>query len=215
MIILILDYGSGNLQSVYNSVKTTLDNNDIKSKISVSNNLKDIENSDKIILPGVGSFNHCIKNLSNNVGVLDQIKEMVFIKSKPLLGICVGMQMFANLGYENKKTKGLMFIEGEVKSIKNFVKSKKNLKIPHMGWNNLVYKKKHQILDKISERDYFYFVHSYFFQEKNKEDVIATTNYGIEMASIISKDNIFGFQFHPEKSGKSGLKILNNWLTLD
>ena len=215
MIILILDYGSGNLQSVYNSVKTTLDINDIKSKISVSNNLKDIENSDKIILPGVGSFNHCIKNLSNNFGVLDQIKEMVFIKSKPLLGICVGMQMFANLGYENKKTKGLNFIEGEVKSIKNFVKTNKNLKIPHMGWNNLVYKKKHQILDKISEHDYFYFVHSYFFQEKNKEDVIATTNHGIEMASIISKDNIFGFQFHPEKSGKSGLKILNNWLTLD
>ena len=215
MIILILDYGSGNLQSVYNSVKTTLDNHDIKSKISVSNNLKDIENSDKIILPGVGSFNHCIENLSNKVGVLDLIKETVLNKRKPLLGICVGMQMFANLGYENKKTKGLNFIEGEVKNIKNFVKTDKNLKIPHMGWNNLIYKKKHQILDKISECDYFYFVHSYFFQEKNKNDIIATTNHGIEMASIISKDNIFGFQFHPEKSGKSGLKILNNWLTLD
>ena len=215
MMILILDYGSGNLQSVYNSVKTTLDNHDIKSKISVSNNLKDIENSDKIILPGVGSFNHCIENLSNKAGVLDLIKETVLNKRKPLLGICVGMQMFANLGYENKKTKGLNFIEGEVKNIKNFVKTDKNLKIPHMGWNNLIYKKKHQILDKISEYDYFYFVHSYFFQEKNKDDIIATTNHGIEMASIISKDNIFGFQFHPEKSGKSGLKILNNWLTLD
>ena len=169
MIILILDYGSGNLQSVYNSVRTTLDDHSIKSKIVVSSNLQDIKKSDKMILPGVGSFNHCVENLSNKVGVLDLIKELVLEKQRPLLGICVGMQMFANLGYENKKTRGLDFIEGEVKSIKSFLKKDKNLKIPHIGWNKLIYKKKHQILDKISEDDYFYFVHSYFFEEKIKK----------------------------------------------
>lgn len=215
MIILILDYGSGNLKSVYNSVKTTLNDSKRNFRILVSSNLEDIRKSDKIILPGVGSFNHCIENLIKKDGVLELLKERVLFNLKPLLGICVGMQMFANFGYENKKTKGLNFIDGYVKNIKHSIKNNENVKIPHMGWNTLNFQKHHPILNSISKNAYFYFVHSYYFIIKNRNNIIATTNYSLEIPSIIKKDNICGFQFHPEKSGKFGLKILNNWLMLD
>ena len=212
MFVLIIDYGSGNTKSVYNSVKTILKNFDRFSEVKVSNNLSEIKKADKIILPGVGSFDQCMNRIKKIKDLVETLKFQVITKKKLFLGICVGMQILADNGYENKKTKGLSWINGDVKPLKNFITTSKKLKIPHMGWNNLSFYKSNNLLDEITNDDQFYFVHSYFFDIKNKNNIICDTNYGINIPAIVNKDNIFGFQFHPEKSGSSGLKILYNWL---
>ena len=215
MFILIIDYGSGNIKSVYNSVKKILNDYNMSIDVKVSNNLLEIKNSYKIILPGVGSFNQCMDRINKREDLVGILNDQVITKKKPFLGICVGMQILADYGYENKKTKGLSWINGEVKSLKNFTDHSQNLKIPHMGWNNLsVNSKTINLLHDITDEDQFYFVHSYFFDIKNKKNIICNTKYGIDIPAIINDDNIFGFQFHPEKSGRSGLKILYNWLKL-
>ena len=215
MFVLIIDYGSGNIKSVYNSVKKTLNNYNMSIEVKVSNNLLEIKNAFKIILPGVGSFNQCMDRINKIEDLVGTLNEQIITKKKPFLGICVGMQILADYGYENKKTKGLSWINGEVKSLKNFTDHSQNLKIPHMGWNNLsVNTKTINLLHNITDEDQFYFVHSYFFDVKNKKNIICNTKYGIDIPAIINDDNIFGFQFHPEKSGSSGLKILYNWLKL-
>ena len=215
MFVLIIDYGSGNIKSVYNSVKKILNNYNISIEVKVSNNLLEIKNSHKIILPGVGSFNQCMDRINKTEDLIGTLNDQIITKKKPFLGICVGMQILADYGYENKKTKGLSWINGEVKSLKNFTDHSQNLKIPHMGWNNLsVNSKTFNLLHNVTEEDQFYFVHSYFFDIKNKKNIICNTKYGIDIPAIINEDNIFGFQFHPEKSGSSGLKILYNWLKL-
>ena len=215
MFVLIIDYGSGNIKSVYNSVKKTLNNYNMPIEVKVSNNLLEIKNAYKIILPGVGSFNQCMDRINKTDDLVGTLNDEIITKKKPFLGICVGMQILADYGYENKKTKGLSWINGEVKSLKNFTNHLQNLKIPHMGWNNLsVNSKTINLLHDITDKDQFYFVHSYFFDIKNKKNIICNTKYGIDIPAIINNDNIFGFQFHPEKSGSSGLKILYNWLKL-
>ena len=202
MFVIIIDYGSGNVKSVYNSLKKSLCNFNKFSKLKVSNNLSEIKKADKIILPGVGSFDQCINRIRKIKDLTETLNEQVITKKKPFLGICVGMQILADYGYENQKTKGLSLINGDVKPLKNFQANLHNLKIPHMGWNNLYIHKNNNLFNDITANDQFYFVHSYFFDIKHKKNIIA----------IVNQDNIFGFQFHPEKSGKSGLKILYNWL---
>ena len=214
MFVLIIDYGSGNIKSVYNSVKKTLQNLNKSSVLKVSSNISEISKADKIILPGVGSFNQCMDRIIKISGLVETLNDQINIKRKPFLGICVGMQILANYGYENQKTQGLSWIDGNVKSLKNFICVSQNLKIPHMGWNNLSISKSNNLFDDITEEDQFYFVHSYFFDIKQKNNIICNTKYGINIPAIVNKDNIFGFQFHPEKSGISGLKILYNWLKL-
>ena len=212
MFVLIIDYGSGNTKSVYNSVKTILKNFDRFSQVKVSNNLSEIRKADKIILPGVGSFDQCMKRISKMNGFVETLNDQIIIKRKPFLGICVGMQILADFGYENQKTKGLSWINGDVKPLKNFLDNSQNLKIPHMGWNSLSFYNNINLLNDITVNDQFYFVHSYFFDIKHKKNIICNTQYGIDIPAIVNVDNIFGFQFHPEKSGISGLKILYNWL---
>ena len=215
MFVLIIDYGSGNIKSVYNSVKNTLYNCDRFFEVKVSNNLLEIKKADKIILPGVGSFDHCMNRIKKIPNLVDTLRDQIISKKKSFLGICVGMQILANYGYENKKTPGLSWINGEVKSLKKFTDHSQNLKIPHMGWNNLsLNSEAKDLLHGITEKDQFYFVHSYFFDIKHNKNIICNTRYGINIPAIINDDNIFGFQFHPEKSGRSGLKILYNWLKL-
>ena len=212
MLVLIIDYGSGNIKSVYNSVKKTLHYFNKFSEVKVSNNLSEIEKADKIILPGVGSFDQCMNRIRKIKDLVETLKNQVITKKKPFLGICVGMQILANYGYENQKTKGLSWINGEVKSLKNFTDHSQNLKIPHMGWNNLsVNSKTSNLLHNVTEEDQFYFVHSYFFDIKNKKNIICNTKYGIAIPAIINDDNIFGFQFHPEKSLKHGARLLKNF----
>ena len=214
MIVLIIDYGSGNIKSVYNSVKKTLQNLNKYFVLKVSNNLSEIKKADKIILPGVGSFDQCMNRIIKINDLVETLNDQVITKRKPFLGICVGMQILADYGYENHKTKGLSWIDGDVKSLKKSRFVTQDLKIPHMGWNNLSINKKNNLFDNINDEDQFYFVHSYFFDIKQKKNIICNTKYGIDIPAIINKDNIFGFQFHPEKSGQSGLKILYNWLKL-
>ena len=132
MFILIIDYGSGNIKSVYNSVKKTLNNSNKFFELKVSSNLSDVKKADKIILPGVGSFNHCINRIRKIDGLVETLNFQVVTKKKLFLGICVGMQILANHGYENQKTNGLSWIEGDVKPLKNFMSNSQNLKIPHM-----------------------------------------------------------------------------------
>ena len=218
MFVLIIDYGSGNIKSVYNSIKKTLGNYNSFFEVKVSNNLSEIRKADKIILPGVGSFDHCMNRIKKTYDLVDTLRDQIITKKKPFLGICVGMQILSDYGYENKKTRGLSWINGEVKSLKKFIDHSQDLKIPHMGWNNLSSISSNNetinLLDGLTEKDQFYFVHSYFFDIKHKRNIICNTKYGIEIPAVINKDNIFGFQFHPEKSGISGLKILYNWLKL-
>ena len=214
MFVLIIDYGSGNIKSVYNSVKKTLQNLNKSYNLKVSSNLSEIRKADKIILPGVGSFDQCMNRIKKINDLVETLNDQIIIKSKPFLGICVGMQILADYGYENQKTKGFSWIDGEVKSLKSSMSESKGLKIPHMGWNNFSIYKKNNLFDNITDEDQFYFVHSYFFDIKQKKNIICITKYGIDIPAIVNKDNIFGFQFHPEKSGRSGLKILYNWLKL-
>ena len=214
MFVLIIDYGSGNIKSVYNSIKRTLYSFNKFSEVKVSRNLSEIEKADKIILPGVGSFDQCMDRIRKIKDLIETLKDQVITKKKPFLGICVGMQILADYGYENQKTRGLSWINGDVKPIKNFLNSSQNLKIPHMGWNSLSINKNNNLLRDITDKDQFYFVHSYFFDIKHRKNIICNTKYGINIPAIVNHDNIFGFQFHPEKSGKSGLKILYNWLKL-
>ena len=212
MFIIIIDYGSGNIKSVYNSVNTVLRDFDSFSKVKVSNNLAEIKKADKIILPGVGSFDQCMNRIRKINDLEETLRLQVITKKKKFLGICVGMQILADYGYENKKTKGLSWINGDVKPLKNFLTTSKKFKIPHMGWNNLSFYRNDSLFDNITNEDQFYFVHSYFFDIKHKNNIICDTKYGINIPAVVNEDNIFGFQFHPEKSGRSGLKILHNWL---
>ena len=215
MFVIIIDYGSGNIKSVYNSVKKTTNSLDISTKVEVTSNLSLIQKADKIILPGVGSFDQCMRRIRMIKDLVETLNDEVITKKKPFLGICVGMQVLADYGYENRKTKGFSWIKGNVKSLKDSIVHSKNFKIPHMGWNNMSINRNNNLFNDLTDEDQFYFVHSYFFDIKNKKNIISNTKYGIVIPVIVNEDNIFGFQFHPEKSGKSGLKILHNWLKLN
>lgn len=198
--ICILDYGSGNSMSVYNAIKF------LNYKVTLSSKINDIKTSSHLILPGVGSFKKTMEKIKKKLP-LKVITDQVLNKKKPILGICVGMQILSSYGYEFEKYAGLGWIPGEVKILKN-----KPNKIPHVGWNNLNIMKKHKILNNLDGRDNLYFVHSYKFNAKNKQNKLCTTNYNEDFCSIIYHENIYGFQFHPEKSQISGLKLLKNFI---
>ncbi len=198
----IIDYNMGNLASVYNACsKFTKD-------LKIVKNADDLKNLDKIILPGVGAYKDAMQHLEDS-GLKDAILDFANSK-KPLLGICLGMQLLFESSEEFGYTKGLGLIEGKVVK---FDKSKmgSDLKIPHMGWNKIV--NKDNPLFKNLQNPYLYFVHSYHVVTDDKY-TIATTNYGYDFASAVNKDNIFGFQPHPEKSHNNGLKILENFINL-
>ena len=213
MNVLILDYGSGNVRSLYNTLKYVLSEISFHYGLRVSNSIDDLNKSDFIILPGVGSFKNCKNSLYQNPNLIECLFKNILVKKKPFLGICVGMQLLAEFGLENGQTSGLGFIKGTVKKIPNNTKkSIEKLKIPHIGWNNIEWGKKHKLVKGINKFDQFYFVHSYFFEVSNEENILAYTSYGVRFPSIINNKNIFGFQFHPEKSSNSGQKVLINWL---
>jgi glutamine amidotransferase len=211
MNIAIIDYESGNISSVINSFKKASTNQNIAIKIEVTSDLKTILSSDKIILPGQGSFKNCTESLEKIKGLKETLNEFVIIKKKPLFGICVGMQMFADVVYEETETKGLGWIAGKVSKIDN---KEGKYKLPHIGWNQINIIKKNKILNKIKNNSHFYFVHSYQFIPKDKNVVSATTEYSSNIVCAVEKENIFGTQFHPEKSDQAGLKIIENFINL-
>ena len=211
MNIAIIDYESGNISSVINSFKKVCVNLNIEIEIEVTSDLKTILSSDKIILPGQGSFKNCTESLEKIKGLKDTLNEFAIIKKKPLFGICVGMQMFAEVGYEETETKGLGWIAGKVSKIDN---QDGKFKLPHIGWNQINIVKKSKIFNNIKNNSHFYFVHSYEFIPEDRDVVSATTEYSSSIVCSIEKDNIFGTQFHPEKSDQEGLKIIENFINL-
>ena len=211
MNIAIIDYESGNISSVINSFKKVCTNQNIEIKIEVTSDLKTILSSDKIILPGQGSFKSCIESLLKIKGLKDTLNEFAIIKKKPLFGICVGMQMFADNGFEEIKTKGLGWIPGNVKKIDN---KNDQFKLPHIGWNEISFTSNSKLFRNIEEKSHVYFVHSYKFVPDDAAYVSSKTNYSEEIVASVEKDNLFGTQFHPEKSDSVGLKIIENFIDL-
>ena len=211
MKIAIIDYETGNLKSVSKALELASNNVFKKSNIEIINSAKDINNFDKVVLPGQGSFKQCYQSLNSIHGILDGLTDFVIVKKKPILGICVGMQLFANFGDEDGGSDGLGWIEGKVKkiSLKDL-----SLKLPHMGWNNIKISSHSKLLSGINNDSHFYFVHSYSYDVDEKKYVSATTNYSVDIASAIEKVNIFGTQFHPEKSQANGIKILENFVKI-
>jgi glutamine amidotransferase len=200
-MIYIVDYGMGNLLSVKNAFSY----NNIDAKIT--NDYKNIKNADKLVVPGVGAFSDCLQELKNR-GLFDSILE--FVKSgKPYLGICLGMQILFEKSFEFGINDGLGMIKGSIKKFPAFL-IKNELKIPHMGWNNINILSKSNLFKEVPGNSYYYFDHS-FASFQIDENTAAICNYGIDFCAAIIKDNLFGLQFHPEKSQRNGLKLIENF----
>ena len=211
MHIAIINYRSGNLHSALKSFESAA--SDFKNvNVKITSCYKDVLLADKVVLPGVGSFAFCKSKLLENTDVYKALYDLVIEKKKPFLGICVGMQLLATKGHEGQcNNSGLDWICGEVKKIE----VDRSFKIPHMGWNNLRFKKSHPLFTNIRTNDHFYFVHSYEFKSLTGNEVITTTDHGKEIVAAIAKDNIIGLQFHPEKSQTQGLNIIKNFIRWD
>jgi glutamine amidotransferase len=201
MNVTIVDYNSGNISSIINSFKEVAQD---KVNVDVTSDLNKIISSDKVVLPGQGSFKSCVDAINSISGLVDTLNEFAINNKKPLLGICVGLQMFADIGYEGTETKGLGWISGKVTKIDN---QEGKYKLPHIGWNQINIVKDSKIFKNIENNSHMYFVHSYEFIPKDKNVISATTDYSSNIVCSVEKENIFGTQFHPEKSDKIGLKI--------
>ena len=190
MNITIVDYKSGNISSVINSFKEVAKD---KVKIEVTSDINKIKSSDKVVLPGQGSFKSCVDGLNNISGLIEALNEFAINSQKPLLGICVGLQMFADIGYEETETKGLGWISGKVSKIDN---QNGKYKLPHIGWNQINIIKESSIFKGIENNSHMYFVHSYEFRPEDKAIISATTDYSSNIVCSVEKENIFGTQFH-------------------
>jgi len=208
MNVTIIDYNSGNISSVINSFREAAKD---KVNIKVTSDLNKIKFSDKVVLPGQGSFKSCVDALNNINGLVETLNEFAINNKKPLLGICVGLQMFADIGYEEIEKKGLGWIPGKVSKIDN---QNGKLKLPHIGWNEINILKHSKIFKNIKNNSHMYFVHSYEFIPEDKSVISATTDYSTKIVCSVEKGNIFGTQFHPEKSDAEGLKVIQNFLKL-
>ena len=195
MTIAVVDYGVGNLFSIYNALEH------IEAGPQLITEPEDLTGFDGVVVPGVGSFGRCMRRLSRFEGSLRQALEA----GTPILGICVGMQILFDRSEESPE-EGLGWISGDV------IRLPDSVLVPQMGWNTLSIKKEAEILEGISDEDFFYFVHSYHCVPEDRSVLAATTDYGLEIAAAVSRENLFAVQFHPEKSGEKGLKILENFM---
>jgi len=204
-VITIVDYGLGNIKAFVNVYKQ------LNIPVKIAHNNSDLIDTQKIILPGVGAFDHAISQL-NNSGMRDELDNLVLHKKVPVLGICVGMQMLADSSDEGKLD-GLGWIKG---SVKKFDETNINFEthLPHMGWNDVVVAKDNKLNLGFGQNAKFYFLHSYYFNCNNAEDSILTANYGIDFTCGVNKNNIYGVQFHPEKSHQYGIQLLKNFANL-
>jgi len=204
-MITIIDYGVGNVRALLNVYER------LKMEVKIARTAQDVENASKIILPGVGSFDYAMSQF-NQSGMRDTVENLIFNKEVPILGICVGMQMMASSSDEGQLP-GLRWIDGEVKLFDaDLIKHKTQL--PHMGWNTIRKNKENKLMKEIDNEAIFYFLHSYYFHCNDKNNILCETEYGINYASAVNKDNIWGVQFHPEKSHSNGVQLLLNFATL-
>jgi glutamine amidotransferase len=207
--VAIVDYGSGNLRSAEKALARVAAEQATSQQIIVTSDADVVAKAERIVLPGVGAFADCMNGLSAVPGMVDVLRDAVLKRGVPFLGICVGMQLLADVGREFGDHAGLGWIGGEVVKI---APSGPSLKIPHMGWNELKIERDHPLLANIPPDGHAYFVHSYHFRCKDAGDVLATTDYGETLTAMIGRDNIAGTQFHPEKSQAVGLTLLGNFL---
>jgi imidazole glycerol-phosphate synthase subunit HisH len=204
--IAVIDYGSGNLHSVANALNAVIAADET---IMVTDKAADILAADRIVLPGVGAFADCYRGLCGLPDMIAALRQRVLHDAVPFLGICVGMQLLSDAGYEHETSAGLGWISGAVQPLT----AMPPLKIPHMGWNTLTIKQPlHPLFKAIANDSHMYFVHSYHFVPQNATAVLATTTYGYPIIAAIGRDNMLGTQFHPEKSQQTGLQLLRNFL---
>lgn len=206
--IALIDYGAGNITSVYNALQKIINEYHLDANIIITHDKNDIALADRLILPGVGSFKACMDGILVRDGLKDALDKAVLQDKKPFLGICVGMQLLAEQGEEFGSSQGLGYLAGTVKRFDSRITDK----IPHMGWNKIIKHHDHPLLTDIHTGDYVYYVHSYFMQTK-PDYIYLSSRYGIDVAGLVIKDNIAGTQFHPEKSQKTGLIFLRNFIT--
>lgn len=202
--VVILDYGCGNVKSVYNAFRV------LDYPVKISNRDSDIQAASHLVLPGVGAFERCRKGLAD-LGLLEILQREVLENGKPFLGICVGMQILAKVGFEFGHHEGLGWIPGRVEKIDV---SHSGLRLPHIGWNEVQIKTPDPLFRGIYDRTTFYFVHSYQFIAENPAWVSSTCQYGLQVTASIQKENIFGVQFHPEKSQSAGIRLIKNFLEI-
>jgi glutamine amidotransferase len=209
MELTIIDYGSGNLRSAAKAFERAVREAGLSTEIVVTSDPERVLKSDRIVLPGVGAFKSCKAGLDGVSGMVDVLKEAVLDRGRPFLGICVGMQLMADRGIEHGTTDGLGWISGEVVKLEP---ADKDLKIPHMGWNELDLCSDHALLKGLKNGQHAYFVHSYQMTVKDPSQILASVDYGGPVTSIIGRDNMVGTQFHPEKSQETGLQLLTSFL---
>ena len=202
--IAIIDYGMGNVHSVCKALNKVLGKN---STVKITNSLNDLSDCSHIVFPGQGAASECMINIDKNLDIVEFKK---IILQKPFLGICMGLQVLMTHSEENKGADCLNVLDGKVLSMKR--KMNINLKVPHMGWNKVKQENQHPLWGNIPNESFFYFVHSYFVEPSNKLNILSTTSYNLDFASALYKDNIAAVQFHPEKSSKMGLKLLENFI---
>ncbi|SFM42754.1 imidazole glycerol phosphate synthase subunit HisH [Shimia aestuarii] len=208
MLTAIIDYESGNLHSAEKAFQRMAKEVN-GGKVVVTSDAETVARADRLVLPGDGAFPACAAELRGHKGIYDAMVEAVEDKGRPFLGICVGMQLMATTGHEYEETSGLGWIAGDVEKI---TPADKTLKVPHMGWNDLVIERAHPVLEGISSGDHTYFVHSYQFHVANPDERIAHVDYGGDVTAIIGRDTMLGMQFHPEKSQTVGLRMIGNFL---
>ena len=202
--IAIIDYGMGNVHSVCKALNKVLGKN---STVKITNSLNDLSDCSHIVFPGQGAASECMINIDKNLDIVEFKK---IISQKPFLGICMGLQVLMTHSEENEGSNCLNILDGKVLSIERKMNS--NLKVPHMGWNKVKQENKHPLWNNIPNGAFFYFVHSYFVKPLDKSNILSTTNYDLDFASALYKDNIAAVQFHPEKSSKMGLRLLENFI---
>ena len=208
MLTVLIDYGAGNLHSAEKAFQR-MAREGSAGQVLVSDRAEDVARADRIVLPGDGAFPACMQALQDQNGLYDALIEAVEVRALPFLGICVGMQLMGLKGHEYHATEGLGWINGEVRRI---VPQDAMLKVPHMGWNDLVIDTPHPVLDGIATGDHAYFVHSYQMEMGDPAQRLAHCDYGGDVTAIIGRDTMIGTQFHPEKSQSAGLRLIANWL---
>ena len=208
MLTAIIDYESGNLHSAHKAFERMA--REVNAgEVIITSDADVVARADRIVLPGDGAFPACYEALTGTGGLFDAMREAVEEKGRPFLGICVGMKLMATMGREYRDTPGLDWIKGEVVEIKP---ENKALKVPHMGWNDLIINHQHPVLNGIDSGDHTYFVHSYHFEVAKSAERLAHVDYGHNVTAVIGRDTMLGMQFHPEKSQGTGLRMLSNFL---
>ncbi|MFT6531630.1 MAG: glutamine amidotransferase [Limimaricola cinnabarinus] len=205
----LIDYESGNLHSAQKAFERMAREGDA-GEVIVTSRPEDVARADRIVLPGDGAFPHCRNALSAQPGLREALVEAVEVKGRPFLGICVGMQLLAEVGHEYERTEGLGWIPGEIVKIDP---ADPKMKVPHMGWNDLVIDRSHPVLEGLSTGDHAYFVHSWQFRPSDPDTLLAHVDYSGAVTAVVGRGNVVGAQFHPEKSQAAGLRLIANFLT--